>query len=145
MGEDSIFFLAAVIPLTIIVGGVAIIIMAMRQRSLTMEMRHRERMAMIERGIVPGPGRDPGAFERVQQMHDHPPARATSIGVVIVALGLGLMLMIGFAGENTGAALGVGGSVVVIGAAFIVNGELQRRAQPPSTPPGPPPPGTLVP
>lgn len=149
MNDDSIFFLAAVIPLSIIVGGVVIIVMAMRQRGLTMEMKHRERMAMIERGVVPGPARDPAEFERWQERHEHQPAaRATSIGVLIAALGIGLMLMIAFAGGSVGAGVGVGGSIAVIGVAFIINGELQRRTLPPpprpraysSTPPLPGPP-----
>lgn len=130
MDQDAIFFLAAVLPMAVIVGGVLIVLMGMRQRSLTLEMKHRERMAMIERGMAPGPARDPAAFEAWQESHDRPPSRSTTIGVVIVAIGLALMLMIGFAGGARGPAVGIGGSVVVLGAAFIVNGELQRRGQP---------------
>lgn len=132
MSQDAIFFLAAVLPMTVIVGGVLIILMGMRQRALTLEMKHRERMAMIERGIVPGPARDPAAFEAWQDRHDRPTSRSTTIGVVVVAIGLSLILMIGFAGGERGAAIGVGGSIVVLGVAFIVNGELlQRRSYPP--------------
>lgn len=134
MGEE-VFWLTFGLPVVFMIGGVLIILMAMRQRSLTLEMKHRERMAMIEKGLLPSPGQDPAAFESWQQQHDNPPARATSIGVVIVALGLGLMLLIGFAGNEGDIALGVGGAIVVVGAAFIVNGMLTRRPPPPGFPP----------
>ena len=127
MDQEAIFFLAAVLPMTVIVGGVLIVLMGMRQRSLTLEMKHRERMAMIERGIVPGTAQDPEAVEAWQESYDRPPSRSTTFGVVVVAIGLALTLMIGFAGGARGPAVGVGGSIVVLGAAFIVNGELQRR------------------
>jgi len=134
VSEDGIFFLASVIPLTVIFGGLVIIVMGMRQRNRTLEMKHLERMAMIDRGVVPGPARDPAEFERWQQRHDTPPTRSTSFGVLIIALGIGFMLMVGFAGDAPGAAIGVGGATVVLGIAFIVNGELQRRTQPPPPP-----------
>jgi hypothetical protein len=113
-----------------LIGGVLIIIAGLRQHTRKLEMRHRERMAMIERGLVPGPAADPEAFERVDLPPDHPPSRATSIGVVIVALGFGLMLLIAFAADAAEAGVGVGGAIVMVGAAFIVNGELKRRTQP---------------
>jgi hypothetical protein len=137
VSEDSIFFLASVLPLSVIVGGVVIIVMAMRQRALTLEMKHRERMAMIEKGLLTAPERNPAAFEAVLQRHDQvaePPGRSISFGVIIVALGVGFMLMVGFAAEAPGPAVGIGGAVVVLGLAFIVNGELKRRSQPPPPP-----------
>jgi hypothetical protein len=160
VSEDSIFFLASVLPLSVIVGGVLIILMAMKQRSQTMEMKHRERMAMIEKGLLTAPERNPGAFDAVLHRHDQvaePPGRSISFGVIVIALGIGFMLMVGFAGDSPGAAIGVGGATVVLGIAFIVNGELKRRSQPPppwprqysSTPQPPPgptdPPGPVGP
>ena len=157
MSEDSIFFLASVIPLSIIAGGVLIIVMAMKQRSQTMEMKHRERMAMIERGLLTAPERNPGAFEAALQRHDQvasPPDRSVSFGVIVVALGIGFMLMVGFAGDSPGAAIGIGGATVVLGIAFIVIGEMRRRSQPPPPPswsrqypstPHPPPPAPTDP
>ncbi len=144
--DEGIVFLAVVVPLMTLGGGVLVILMAMYQRTKTLEMKHRERMAMIEHGLAPGPEKNPAAFESWQHRQEHPPARSTSVGVVAVALGVGLMLMIGFAGESPGPAIGVGGAVVVLGIAFIVNGELQRRSLPPVSGPSgrtvsiPPPP-----
>ena len=113
-----------------LIGGVFIIIAGMRQHMRKLEMQHRERMALIERGLTPGPAADPEAFERAADVRSHhPPSRTTSIGVVIVAIGFGLMMLIGFAGDAPEQAVGVGGAIVAVGAAFIVNGELKRRTQ----------------
>ena len=136
--DSTAFWLAFVLPvfftvISTIVGGL-LIVLAMKQRSQTMEMKHRERMAMIEKGIVPEPGRDPAAFETWQQQHERPPSRAMSIGIMIVALGLAFMLLVGFAGGEPGAGIGVGGAIAVVGIAFIVNGSLQRRTPPPAPP-----------
>jgi hypothetical protein len=122
-------------------GGVIIIVVGIQQHTKKLEMRHRERLAMIERGLAPGPEKDPAAFNGWQRRRAQPPGRSTSIGVVAIALGIGLMLMIGVAGGAGEAAIGVGGSIVVLGIAFIIIGELQRRSQPaaPSSFGGPPP------
>ena len=137
--NGHVFWLAVVLPMffTVVfsVVGAVLIMVAMRQRSLTLEMKHRERMAMIEKGIVPEPGRDPAAFEMWQQQHERPPSRAMSVGIMIVALGLAFMVLVGFAGEEPGAGIGVGGAIVIVGLAFIVNGALQRASQPPPAPP----------
>ena len=54
--------------------GVFIIFLGLRQRSQQLEMHHRERMAMIERGQIPladprGPARPPGR-QRRRRRHD---------------------------------------------------------------------------
>jgi hypothetical protein len=133
--------IAVVLNAVFIAGGVLIIVMAMYHRMKTQEMQHRERLAMIERGLAPGPERNPAAFDSWQPRQGHP--ASTSVGVVIVALGLGLMLLIGVTATSPEVGIGVGGSIMVVGAAFIVNGELKRRSQPPISgppfrPPSPP-------
>jgi uncharacterized membrane protein len=113
---------------------VLLILMAMYQRTKTLEMQHRERLAMIERGIAPAPARDPAEFERWQQFDARPRhSPATTLGVVTVALGLGLMLIISFAARAADVGVGIG-AVAVVGIAFIVNGSLQRRTPPPAPP-----------
>lgn len=112
-----------------ILGGVIVIVMAMHQRSKRLEMEHRERLAMIERGLTPTPESNPAQFETSLG----PPAvsRFTTVGVAIVGIGIGLMLLIGVAGDSPDIGVGVGGAVVVLGAAFIVNGYLRRDGHPP--------------
>ncbi len=60
MSEGAmVLFVCAVLLLA----GLAVIWMAMQSRRQVREMEHRERLAMIERGLVPSPELDPAAFE----------------------------------------------------------------------------------
>ena len=97
-------------------------------------MQHRERLAMIEKGLAPSPATDPDAFDRWRRS-GRPRTRATTIGVVFVALGMALGMIIAFAGGEPDIGIGIGGAIAILGGAFIVIGELQRKAQPPPMPP----------
>src|SRR5919112_1169675 len=80
----------------IVLGGVAVIIAGMRNRARIVEMAHRERLAMIERGLTPQGDLGGAYLER-------PTARSTrmlSLGIVIVGMGLGLAMLIGFASRE---------------------------------------------
>ena len=58
--EVSVVIVSALVFLS----GLAVIWMAMQSRRQIREMEHRERLAMIERGLVPGVEADPGALDR---------------------------------------------------------------------------------
>jgi hypothetical protein len=95
--------------------GVFVIFLAMRQRAEMLQMQHRERMAMIERGQVPineGPPLRPGSSAAT--------SRSMSLGIIVVGLGLALMTIISIAAETPTVGIGIGGAVVIVGAAFIV-------------------------
>src|SRR5688500_5870283 len=114
--------------------GVFIIFLAMRHYSEVQERLHRERMAMIERGHIPqaeARGRDRGS------------SRSLSLGIIVVGLGLALMTIISIAGGSPEAGIGVGGAIVIIGAAFIVR-SLVIRPEPPTAQAPPPDPIDLV-
>lgn len=96
--------------------GVFIIYMGLRQRSLQLEMQHKERMAMIERGQVPLS--DPEHAPRRGGLNAG--SRSLSVGIVVVGFGLALMMLISVAGDNPEIGIGVGGAVAILGAAFIV-------------------------
>lgn len=96
--------------------GVFIIYMGLRQRSLQLEMMHKERMAMIERGQVPLSPEPEHGGRRASAAA----SRSMSIGIVVVGLGLAMMMLISVAGGNPEAGIGVGGAVAILGAAFIV-------------------------
>src|SRR5688572_767779 len=121
--------LLAILFIAAMLSGVFIIFLAMRQHSEVMERQHRERMAMIERGHVPQAepkGRDRGS------------SRSLSLGIIVVGLGLALMTIISIAGGSPEAGVGVGGAIVIIGAAFIVR-SLVIRPEPPAAAQTPPP------
>ena len=107
--------------------GVFIIFLGLRQRSLQLEMRHRERMAMIERGQIPlsEPAAGPGP-RRTVSIEGARSSRSLSAGIITVGLGLALMTIISVAGESPEAGIGVGGAVAVLGGAFIVRSLVAR-------------------
>ena len=130
----------------IILAGVAIIWMAMQSRRQIREMEHRERLAMIERGVVPPPEVDPERFERsiaarraAQASNSRGGARARSAGIIMIGLGLALMMLISMAGDSPETGIGIGGAFALLGAAFYFNGLMISRSEPYS-PPYPPPP-----
>ena len=113
--------------------GVFVIFLAMRQRSELLERRHRERMAMIERGQIPLP-------EPTVRRGSGASSRALSLGIIVVGLGLALMTIIGIAGETPSVGIGIGGAIMIVGASFIVRSlvvrpESQNSSYQPPVPP----------
>ena len=119
----------------------AYIIVLTLSRARVRELEVRERIAMIERGLVPPPEKDPQGFDRAMSRYDRlrdhdddddwyprrrTPGRYRSAGVTLMGVGFGLMLMIGVAGGAMEAGIGVGGFLVVMGLAFVVNSWLSQ-------------------
>lgn len=119
------------LPLAIIAAGTVVMVAGLRHRAHALELLHQERMAMIERGLVPAepaPGADEfGPGGRVAAVR----GRSFSLGIVTVGLGLALMVLIGVAGESPATAIGVGGAIAIVGASFIVRAVLTQ--QPPAS------------
>lgn len=113
--------------------GVFIIFLGLRQRSAQLEMQHRERMAMIERGQIPLSDSNDGP----RRSRTNAGSRSMSVGIVVVGLGLALMTLISVAGESPEVGIGVGGAVAILGAAFIVRTLISppASAAAPFTPP----------
>lgn len=145
---DNFFW---VIPISAILGAFAYGIVRSVSYARVREMEVRERIAMIERGLVPPPEKDPNGFERAMSRYDRArdlyqdrdwahlgrrsPARYRSAGITLIGVGLGLMLLIGVAGGNPSSGVGVGGFVVILGAAFFLNslfGSSDEPRMPPS-------------
>jgi hypothetical protein len=114
-----------------IFAGVAVLWMAMQSRRRVREMEHRERLAMIERGLIPSPELDPAAFERRSNVAPAPEPQATtrarSTGVMLIGFGLGLAMLLAFAFEVPAVGLGLGGAFALLGGAFVVNAMLSAR------------------
>ncbi len=90
------------------------------------ELEVRERIAMIERGLVPPPEVDPRGFDRAMKVYDHrryrAPGRHRRAGITLMGVGFGLMMLIGVAAGSMNEGIGVGGFFVIMGIAFFVNG-----------------------
>ncbi len=108
----------------VVASGITIVLAGMWQRSRILEMAHRERLAMIERGLVPPPERDPEAFEQALKPHSRGSSRATAAGVVTIAFGVALAFLISLTAGQLNIGVGVGGAIAIIGVAFVVNGYL---------------------
>ena len=110
----------------LILAGVSVLWMAMLNRRRIREMEHRERLAMIDRGLVPPPEVDPAGFEQHSgpRMESASAVRSRSAGVMMMGLGLGMMVLLTFAAESPEVGVGVGGGFALLGAAFFVNAAL---------------------
>ena len=133
MDETGILTLALFLPGLIILGGFAVLITAMLRRGKVAEMQHRERMAMIERGMTP-----PSVSVQAEFARRSHGSRMT-LGVILCGLGLAFVMLITFAAGEPGVAIGIGGALVMLGLAFIVSASI-TKPEPPQRhdPPSPP-------
>jgi hypothetical protein len=146
-----------VIPIVAIIGGILSGIVHTIMRARVRELEIRERIAMIERGLVPTPESDPETFDRrMQSMHmiqrEDVAPRHRSAGVVMMAVGLGMMVLLTYAGGVPRQGLGVGGFIMILGLGFFLNSLFAppRRSATPmppqpsrsNEPPAPPPAGS---
>ncbi len=135
-----------------ILAGVVLMIAAMNNRRKLREMEHRERLAMIERGVVPSPETDPAGFdaagfENGSKGGGDRSQRYRTAGVLLIGFGLGLIFVIGMAAGAPAVGLGIGGAWISLGAASLLNYwlmarrmEVERRTRwtPPARGPEPP-------
>ena len=126
----------AIILLSVVVGGIGLIAYSLVARHRLRELLLRERIAMIEKGLVPPPEVDPEWFEHLTGMRrvtSTRGARYRTAGVMVTGFGVGLMMLIGFAAEAPETAIGIGGGFTVLGIALIVNGWMISRDLPADT------------
>jgi hypothetical protein len=128
------FFLFILLPLALIAAGVTIVLAGMRHRGKMLELVHRERVAMIERGLVPAE-LNPILAEsfRVRDGRGNR-GRSFSVGIMVVGFGLALMTVIAIAGGAVTTGIGVGGAIAIFGAAFIVRSLLMPQPAAPAPP-----------
>ena len=126
----------ALMPVLTLLGLVVLAALWIWRRGKNAEMLHRERMAMIEKGLVPPSEtaetmRLVGALdERQTREFGSARSRYRSFGITSVGLGFALMLLISLTGGSPEAGIGIGGAVAVVGAAQIVNSYLSGRDTP---------------
>jgi hypothetical protein len=152
---DSAYLSPFLIPIAAIVGGITVAIVSTISKGRIRELEIRERIAMIERGMVPPPEADPAGFERslrsvegMQYRHSGP--RHRSAGVIVMSIGFGLMLLISLTSGSVDIGVGVGGFLVILGLGFFLVSlmagpppplNLPERDYRPTTGPGPNPSG----
>lgn len=121
---------AVFIPIAGILGGISVAIVGIISRMRLRELRMRERIAMIEKGLVPPPEVDPAGFDRgMGYGHGggYVRARLRRVGIILMGVGLGLMVLITLTGDTVREAVGVGGFLVILGLAFLINSLFETR------------------
>jgi uncharacterized protein DUF6249 len=120
------------IPIIAIIGAFSYAIVQTLSRARVRELEVRERIAMIERGLVPPPEVDPRGFDRAMNRYERDrersPGRHRRAGVTLMGVGFGLMLLIGVAGGNMSSGIGVGGFLVIMGLAFFINSRFEHQS-----------------
>jgi len=152
----------ALIPIAGILGGITLAIVKTQSIARVRELEVRERIAMIEKGLIPSPESNPRGFEQAmnvrarsyaREWHDEPhlsaivyqryyrrAERKRGAGITLMGVGFGLMLMLTFAAGQPNQGIGIGGFLVVMGFAFFVLSLIERRDPSPLPPfPGQPP------
>ncbi len=123
MGDYAFYTAMLVLPALVIVGGFALLWMTVHRGFKQAEFRHKERMAMIERGLTPP---DPVLGDMaLQRAHGF----KMTLGILTCGLGLALLLLIGFAAGEPAVAFGVGGAFVMLGLALVVSAFNTRREE----------------
>jgi hypothetical protein len=134
--DDMYMISPFLIPITAIIGPFVFIIIKTLAKARVRELEIRERIALIERGLVPPPEVDPRGFDRAMSRIDrsefrHGSNRHRRAGVTLMGVGFGLMVLIAFTSNETSVAIGVGGFLVVIGIAFFINSLMESPVEPP--------------
>ena len=140
--DDFHFAWPFLIPIVAIIGAFTYAVVQTLARARVRELEVRERIAMIERGLVPPPEVDPRGFDRAmdryERYRERSPGRHRRAGVTLMGVGFGLMLLIGVAGDSMSSGIGVGGFLVIMGFAFFINSLFEnRRDDYPAARPGP--------
>jgi hypothetical protein len=119
-----------------VIGGMALVAMMIRSRQRMQELAVQERIALIERGLVPSPETDPVQFDRLMTPRRTMNPRAVryqSLGIIIMGLGTALAVLLAFAANIPRVAMGVGGAFAILGLAIFLNGSLVS-GDPPAEP-----------
>jgi hypothetical protein len=133
-----------------IVGWIIVTVTRIVSRNRVREMMIRERIAMIEKGLVPPPESDPAGFERVMGRYDrdpwergYRPRHHLRAGLILMGVGFGSMAVVG-ATSSMRNGLGAGGFLIALGLAFVLISVFEAPSErpnqaPPRTPVSPPP------
>ena len=138
----------------IVASGVFIITVSLRNRQRLRELAMRERIALIEKGLMPSPEVDPGRFDQFDRLErlmvlrsriSPSASRYRSLGIMMIGFGLAFTVLLSFAAGVPGAGFGIGGAFMILGAAMVVNSLVMSRSDvgatsaPPAYAPPPPP------
>lgn len=117
----------------VVLGGMGLVALLVRGRQRLSELAIKERIAVIEKGLVPSPEVDPARFESFVGLRRQPnkvALRFQSLGILLMGVGLGLACLIAFAARQAGIGIGVGGGLAILGLAAFIGGALHSGDEP---------------
>jgi hypothetical protein len=120
----------------ILAGGFVLALIGFIFRQRLRELAIKERIAMIEKGLVPSPEIDPARFDRLvgaRPSFNRKAERYRSAGVIIMGVGVAMIILITFTSGAPGVAFGIGGALTIVGLAAFINGSMQA-GEPPNPP-----------
>lgn len=140
---------ALLIPIVAIIGGFVIAGLGIYAGIRKREFEHRERLAMIEKGLAPSDP-TPGATaqgttadtpftllgQAAGDRHEERALHARRGGFILMAIGFGIGFLIWMTDREVGDAVGVGGFMLILGAAIYVTSYFGRSRNVGPTPPG---------
>jgi hypothetical protein len=119
------------IAIVAIAAWAAIVLYRIYQAGKTREQAHRERLAMIEKGLVPSPETDPQRFDAMMDWRGRYGARgqhSRRTGIILLALGLAFSLTgyMQIGGIRMGGTAGV--LLIFLGVAFLLISVFEARS-----------------
>jgi hypothetical protein len=136
LNGESLFF--AFVFAIVVLGGLGLVAYTLSGRQRLRELAIKERIALIEKGLVPSPEVDPARFETLVGLRrpvNSKAARYRSAGVIIMGLGLAMLVLLAFAAGVPEIGFGVGGGLAILGLAAFINGTLLAGDDPPKPAP----------
>lgn len=116
-----------IVPVAAISGWALITLFRLYLVGRTRDQAHRERMAMIERGLQPPP--ETAATSYVDwkgNVYPNAAARNRRTGIILIGVGVGLAVMLGTIGTG-GRTMGASAFLIVLGVAFLIVSMFDRR------------------
>jgi O-antigen ligase len=114
-----------------VLGGFAVAFYAIWLKSKAREMRHREHMAMIEKGLVP-----PQQAESFAVGEFKPVRVRRESGIMMICIGIALMMFFGLS-SGSWRNVWIGGFVLMFGVASLISALLDERDRRKTQPPAP--------
>jgi hypothetical protein len=132
---NAVYIMLTIVFGAVVLGGFCLVAYAFAARQRLRELAIRERIALIERGLVPAPETDPARFERLvgpaRGRVNASAQRYRSAGVMLMGLGAAMLILLAFAGGAPEIGFGIGGGLAALGAAVFFNGILMGQENPP--------------
>jgi hypothetical protein len=113
-----------IVPVAAIGGWALITLYRLYLVGRTREQAHRERMAMIERGLQPAADSAPATLD--WRGYTDPAARNRRTGIILIGVGVGLAVMLSVIGTG-GRSMGASAFLIVLGLAFLLIAMFDRR------------------